>query len=62
MFASLARRDRIEVLAARIRKAELTIAQIESSDMPKDCPNLARVIISGNRARIAACLRELARI
>ena len=62
MLASLARRDRIETLTARIRKAELTIAQIESGDMPKDCPNLARVIIASNRARIAACLRELARI
>ena len=62
MIASLARRDQIEKLAARILKAELTIAQIESGDMPADCPNLARVIIANNKARIERLKRELDRI
>ena len=62
MIASLARRDQIEKLAARILKAELTIAQIESGYMPAACPNLARVIIDSNKARIVRCQRELARI
>lgn len=62
MLASLARRDRIETPAARLLKAELAIAQIESGDMPAACPNLARVIIANNKARIERLKRELARI
>ena len=62
MIASLARRDQSEVLAARIRKAEFTIAQIESGDMLAACPELARVIIANNKARIVRYQRELARI
>ena len=62
MFDYLARRDRIEVLAAYIRKAESRIAEIEASDMLADCPNLARTIIANNKARVERLKRELARI
>lgn len=62
MIASLARRDRIEVIAARIRKAESRIVDIEASEMLKVCPNLARTIIANSKVRIARLKRELARI
>ena len=62
MFDYLARRDRIEVLAAYIRKAESRIAETEASDIMVDCPNLARTIIANNKARIARLRRELNRI
>ena len=62
MFDYLARRDRIEVLAAYIRKAESRIAETEASDTLAACPELARTIIANNKARVERLKRELARI